>query len=75
MTIASGTPGGQVAVTWRKARAGNPGGSCLEVAALPGGDVAVRDSRHPSGPALACTRAEIAEFAAGTGNGEFVDLG
>jgi Domain of unknown function (DUF397) len=50
MTIANGTPGDQVPVTWRKARASNSSGACVEVAALPGGDVAVRNSRHPSGP-------------------------
>ncbi|MDQ2873597.1 MAG: DUF397 domain-containing protein [Actinomycetota bacterium] len=59
---------------WRKATAGNSSGAWVEVAALPGGDVAVRNSRHLSGPALVCTRAEIAAFLAGARSGKFDDL-
>jgi hypothetical protein len=75
MTIVNGTPGDQVPGTWRKATASNASGSCVEVAVLPGGDVAVRNSRYPSGPALVYTRAEIAAFLDGARNGEFDDLG
>jgi hypothetical protein len=50
-------------------------GSCVEVADLDGGDIAVRNSRHPSGPALIYTRAEIDAFLIGVKNGEFDDLG
>jgi Domain of unknown function (DUF397) len=56
MKIANGTPGDQVPGTWRKATPSNSSGACVEVAALPGGDVAVRNSRYPSGPALVFTR-------------------
>jgi hypothetical protein len=59
---------------WRKSRASNPSGNCVEVAELPGGAIAMRNSRHPSGPALLCTRAELAAFLAGVKNGEFDDL-
>jgi hypothetical protein len=45
---------------WRKATRSNPTGSCLELAELPGGKVALRNSRHPAGPALVFTRAAIA---------------
>ena len=74
MQIPNGTPGDQVPARWRKATASNPSGACVEVAPLPGGDVAVRNSRHPSGPALVYTRAEIAAFLDGVRNGEFDDL-
>jgi hypothetical protein len=74
MKIPNGTPGDQVPASWRKSTASNPSGACVEVAALPGGDVAVRNSRHPSGPALVYTKAEIAAFLAGVRNGEFDDL-
>jgi hypothetical protein len=75
MQITNGVPAGQLGrVQWRKSRASNPSGNCVEVAALPGGAVAVRNSRQPDGPALVYTRAEIAAFLAGVRNGEFDDL-
>jgi uncharacterized protein DUF397 len=61
-------------VTWRKSTASNPNGDCVELADLPAGDVAVRNSRDPRGPALIYTRAEIAAFLAGAKAGEFDDL-
>ena len=61
-------------VTWRKATASNPSGDCIEVAALAGGEVAVRNSREPEGTALIYTPAEIAAFLAGAKAGEFDDL-
>ena len=44
------------------------------MAELPDGAVAVRNSRHPSGPALVYTRAEITAFVSGVKGGEFDDL-
>jgi Domain of unknown function (DUF397) len=58
---------------WRKSRhSGSNGGECVEVAFLPGGRVAVRDSKDAgAGPALVFTEAEWAAFSAGMAEGEF----
>lgn len=61
-------------VTWRKSRASNPKGDCVELARLAGGAIAVRNSRDPGGPALIYTPAEIAAFLRGAKDGEFDDL-
>lgn len=59
---------------WRKSTASNPSGNCVELAVLAGGDVAVRNSRHPDGPTIIYTRAEMAAFFTGVRDGEFDDL-
>jgi hypothetical protein len=70
-----GVAAGQLGdVIWRKSTASNPSGDCVELAALPRGDVAVRNSRDPHGPVLIYTRAEVAAFVAGAKDGEFDDL-
>ena len=75
MQATNGVPADQlVSAQWRKSSASNPSGNCVEVAGLPGGAIAVRNSRHPSGPALIYTRAEIDAFITGVKNGEFDDL-
>ncbi|GHE37266.1 hypothetical protein GCM10018785_03700 [Streptomyces longispororuber] len=61
-------------VVWRKSRHSNSQGACVEFAKLPGGDVAVRNSRFPDGPALVYTRAEIEAMLLGMKDGEFDDL-
>ena len=61
-------------VAWQKSRYSNSQGSCVEFARLPGGDVAVRNSRFPDGPALVYTRAEIEAMLLGVKDGEFDHL-
>jgi hypothetical protein len=68
------TPAGRAALQWRKSQASNPSGNCVELAALPDGGVAVRNSRHPAGPVLVYSRAELGAFLAGAREGEFDDL-
>ncbi|RBQ18166.1 DUF397 domain-containing protein [Spongiactinospora rosea] len=43
---------------WWKVSSHCNGGNCVQVAALPGGGVAVRDGKHEAGPVLEFTRAE-----------------
>ncbi len=74
MSVENGVPADQLGLAWRKSKASNPSGACVEVAKLPDGGIAVRNSRHPSGPALIYTRAEIAAFLTGAKAGEFDDL-
>ncbi|MFB9891029.1 DUF397 domain-containing protein [Planobispora takensis] len=62
------------AVVWRKSRFSNPSGNCVELAQLPCGGVAVRNSRDPEGPALVYAHGEIDAFIRGVKSGEFDDL-
>lgn len=60
--------------TWQKSRYSNSQGNCVEVARLADGSIGVRNSRHPDGPALIYTRAEVAALLAGAKDGEFDHL-
>lgn len=56
---------GVAGARWVKSTYSGPtGGNCVEVAVLACGRVAVRDSRHPSGPALVFPAAGWAAFTA-----------
>jgi predicted secreted Zn-dependent protease len=59
---------------WRKASASGNNG-CVELAPLPEGGVAVRDSKNPAGPVLSFTRHEWISFCDGMRKGEFTHLG
>lgn len=61
-------------VTWRKSVHSNSTGNCVELAELPDGSVAVRNSRYPDGPALIYTREEIRALVLGVKDGEFDGL-
>jgi hypothetical protein len=59
-------------VTWIKSSYSGPtGGNCVEVAFLGDGQIAVRNSRHPAGPALIFTAAEWDAFLGGARDGQF----
>jgi hypothetical protein len=59
---------------WRKSGLSSAQGNCVETAKLPGDEVAVRNSRHPEGPALIFRRAEVRAFLEGVKDGDFDDL-
>lgn len=73
MRIHNGMPASDLAaVTWCKSsRSGPQGGNCVEIAHLPDGRVAIRNSRHPAGPALVFTPDEWTAFVGGARDGEF----
>ena len=58
-------------VRWLKSQYSNATGECVELAALPNGEIAMRNSRFPAGPVLVYTQAEITAFLAGAKDGEF----
>lgn len=59
-------------LAWQKSSHSDANGTCVEFAALPGGDrVAVRNSRTPEVAALVFTRAEIESMLIGAKAGEF----
>lgn len=60
---------------WRISSHSSGTGSCVELAALPAGHVAVRDSTDRTRPALVFDSAEWQAFKAGMSDGQFADLG
>ncbi|MGH3828583.1 MAG: DUF397 domain-containing protein [Pseudonocardiaceae bacterium] len=61
-------------VRWTKSSHSNAYGDCVEIAELPGGKIALRDSRYPGGPALVYARAELAAFVRALKEDEFAEL-
>ncbi|GAA2884013.1 MULTISPECIES: DUF397 domain-containing protein [Actinomycetes] len=58
-------------LTWRKSSCSGSGDNCVEVAALPGGGRAVRDSKDLDGPVLTFTPDEWHAFIRSVKNGAF----
>lgn len=59
---------------WRKSALSSAQGNCVEVAKLPGGEIAMRNSRHPEGPALIFTPSEFEAFVQGAKDDDFGSL-
>ncbi len=55
----------------KSSRSGSGGGNCVEVADLPTGGRAVRDSKNPTGGILIFTASEWFAFTAGVRAGDF----
>ncbi|MCI0383730.1 DUF397 domain-containing protein [Streptomyces sp. CNQ085] len=72
--IVNGMPAAELEGAVRRKSRRSSMGNCVELAPLPGGAVAVRNSRHPEGPALVHTREEMTAFLQGAGDGEFDDM-
>jgi hypothetical protein len=73
--IYNGIPAAELGgAVWVKSRRSGSQGNCVEIAELSGDAVAVRNSRHPDGPALVYTRSEIEALILGAKDGDFDHL-
>jgi hypothetical protein len=63
------------AAVWRKSSRSGAIGNCVELAPLPGAEMAVRNSRDPRGPALIYSGVDMGGFLAGVKAGEFRGAG
>lgn len=68
--IRNGMPATALGGNWVKPWSGPNGCDCLEAQKLPGGQVALRQSADPDGPALILEPNEIAAFINGAKNGD-----
>ncbi|MGH3802076.1 MAG: DUF397 domain-containing protein [Pseudonocardiaceae bacterium] len=62
------------AVMWRKSKHSGQLGNCVEAASLESGDIALRNSRYPSGPVLIFSRDEMTASLIGAKDGEFNEV-
>jgi hypothetical protein len=73
--VHNGSPADQlVRAAWRKSSYSGKEGNCVELARLPGGVTAVRNSRDPHGPVLIHPANHMAAFCDAVKDGEFDDL-
>ena len=73
--IYNGAPAGELpGARWRTSARSSAQGNCVELAKLSGAEFAIRNSRHPQGPALIFTNAELDAFLEGVKDGDFDDL-
>lgn len=70
----NGMPAADIDALWIKSPYSNSQGNCVELAQLPDGGIAFRNSRHPDGPALVYTPDEWQAFIAGAKAGSFDHL-
>ncbi|MGW4696656.1 DUF397 domain-containing protein [Kitasatospora cineracea] len=73
---ANGMPANEIESSglWQKAQASQGIGACVELRKLDDGQVGMRNSRFPAGPALVLTGEETRAFFVGVKNGEFDHL-
>ncbi|MFJ2770521.1 DUF397 domain-containing protein [Streptomyces sp. NPDC087300] len=71
---ANGMSAGLIPGQWIKSRKSEANGTCIEAVGLPGGGVALRNSRDANGPALVYTVEEFDAFLDGAKKGEFDHL-
>jgi uncharacterized protein DUF397 len=62
MQAENGVPADRLRTQWPKSSASNLAGSCVQTAAPADGTVAVRNSRHPAGPALIYIREQRSRY-------------
>ncbi|WP_327402369.1 DUF397 domain-containing protein [Streptomyces sp. NBC_01288] len=65
------TQPGSSPLEWVRSSYSGDNGNCVEVAVIPGGSRALRDSKDSSGPVLTFSTEEFTAFVAGAVDGEF----
>jgi hypothetical protein len=68
------TPSDSFVTLWRTSSFSGNNGTCVEVAVLPSGYIAVRNSNDPDEGIILFTRAEMNAWIRGVKAGEFDDL-